>query len=119
MDVITAIASKALDGLYARQSAIAQNVANAGAESYSPVRVEFEQQLRQAWDAAASATPEAALARIQQVQPELQTIPVLPGQGVKLDQEITNASETSARYAMLIGMLNRSLQAQMLAIRGG
>lgn len=119
MDVITAIAGKALDGLYARQSAIAQNVANAGAESYSPVRVEFEQQLRQAWDATATATPAATLARIAQVQPELSTIPLLPGQGVKLDQEITNASETSARYAMLIGMLNRSLQSQMLAIRGG
>ena len=119
MDVVTAIASKALDGLYARQSAIAQNVANAGAESYSPIRVEFEAQLRQAWDAAATAMPSDALARIAQVRPESHAVPILPGQGVKLDQEITQASETSARYAMLIGMLHRSLQSQMLAIRGG
>lgn len=118
MDVITAIASKALDGLYARQTAIAQNVANTGAENYSPVRVEFEEQLRQAWNAASTEAPSSALARIDAVQAQI-TATALPSQGVKLDQEIANASETSARYAMLISMLNRTLQCQQLAVKGG
>jgi len=119
MDVITAIASKALDGLYGRQTATAQNVANAGADHYSPVRIDFEDQLRQAWQAASAETPAAALARIDAVQPQRQVVPHLPGQGVKLDQEIANAAEASARYAMLVGMLSRSLQLQQLAIKGG
>lgn len=118
-DIIGAIASKALDGLYARQAATAQNVANAGAENYVPVRVTFENELREAWMASRGGDQQQAMARIDSLQPGL-VQGFNPGdESVRIDQEVATASETTARYAMLTSMLDRTIQLKQLVIKGG
>ncbi|TKC89463.1 hypothetical protein FAZ69_11060 [Trinickia terrae] len=119
IDLVAAIAAKALDGLFERQAAIAHNVANANSDSFTPVRVSFEDALRQAAEPRAGDTSSSILERIGNVAPRIETPPLADVfDGVKLDREITAASETAARYAMLTGMLDRTLQIKMLAIKG-
>lgn len=117
-DLVAAIAAKALDGLFARQTATAQNVANANSVGYVPVRVNFEAALREAAQALPGDTAQTRLARIQAVVPSLDAPLPIDVNTVRLDDEIATASETSARYAMLVGMLDRTLQLRQLAIKG-
>ncbi|MGH8080946.1 MAG: flagellar basal body rod protein FlgB [Lysobacter sp.] len=116
--VIEAIVSKALDGLHLREIATAHNVANASTPGFVPVRVNFEGELQRLATATADLAPELRAAEVSSLQPSVAAAIDPSERSVKIDQEIAIASETSARYAMLIGMLNRSLQMQQLAIRG-
>jgi flagellar basal-body rod protein FlgB len=118
INLIAAIAGKALDGLFARQSATAQNVANASSENFTPVQVSFEEALRDAAALHPNDTQATILARVAKVQPRIDAPLPLESNTVKLDQEVATASETSARYAMLIGMLDRTMQIEQLAIKG-
>lgn len=112
IDVIPALAAKALDGLWVRQAATAQNIANAGADRYTPVRVSFEEELRQAWGSNDPGSVTALVPRmIEDTSIGLDT--------VRLDREIASASETSARFAMLTGMVSRMRQLDDLAVKGG
>ncbi|KWN10663.1 flagellar basal body rod protein FlgB [Burkholderia ubonensis] len=117
IDLVAAIAAKTLDGLFARQTATAQNIANANSVGYVPMRVSFEAALR---DAATHPGDTAAtrLARIQSVAPSIDAPLPIDVNTVRLDNELASASETTARYAMLIGMLDRTLQIHQLAIKG-
>jgi flagellar basal-body rod protein FlgB len=115
IDVIPALAAKALDGLWTRQAATAQNVANAGAENYLPVRVSFEDELRQAWQSANGTGDPGAVTRLVPRVTEDASI----GSGtVRIDHEIATASETSARYALLTGMIQRMGQFDDMATKG-
>ena len=67
IDLVASIATKALDGLFARQAATAQNIANANSAGYVPVRVKFEEALRDAADTRAGDTVDTRLARIRSV----------------------------------------------------
>jgi flagellar basal-body rod protein FlgB len=117
-DLVSAIVSKALDGLFARQAATANNVANANSPGFEPVHVSFEEALRDAAAASPSDDAGRVMARIASVTPALHLAVMSDGEGVQLDREIATASETSARFAVLTGMLDRTLQMQMLAIKG-
>jgi flagellar basal-body rod protein FlgB len=103
---------KALDGLYARQAATAQNIANANSDRYQPVRVTFEQSLR----AAAAQGPDA----IRDVTPQLELAPV-PGIAteMRLDLEIATASATGLRYAALIAVMEGRASLMRTAVSGG
>ncbi|WP_186209011.1 flagellar basal body rod protein FlgB [Burkholderia gladioli] len=118
IDLVASIAAKALDGLFARQTATAQNVANANSTGYVPVRMSFEDALREAAEVRPGDTAGARLARIQAVTPSIDAPLPIDVNTVRLDDEIATASETSARYAMLVGMLDRTLQLRQLAIKG-
>ncbi|VWD46971.1 hypothetical protein BCO18430_07180 [Burkholderia contaminans] len=118
IDLVASIATKALDGLFARQAATAQNIANANSVGYVPVRVSFEDALRDAAVARPGDTDDARLARVRSVEPSFGAPLPIDVNTVRLDDEIASASETSARYAMLIGMLDRTLQIRQLAIKG-
>ena len=117
MDLISSVALKALDGLYARQAATAQNVANAGTENYVPVRVTFEQALHETWTQAQAGDSTQAADAIGEVRPEV-VEDVLTGHSVRIDEEIAEASQTTAHYALVSGMLSRHLQFAELAIKG-
>jgi len=119
INLVAAIAGKALDGLFARQTATAQNMANAGSDNFTPVRVSFEDALREAAALRPGDTQAAVSARVAGVQPGIDAPLPLDANTVRLDQEIATASETSARYAMLIGILDRTMQIRQLAIKGG
>ena len=106
---------KALDGLAARATVTAQNVANAGTPNYRPLRVSFEQALR----VAAEQGDEA----IAQVSPTIDRVPsdstsASTGGGVRLDLELGDGATTALRYGALIGLLGREMQIEALAIRG-
>ncbi|VWD13343.1 hypothetical protein BLA39750_03381 [Burkholderia lata] len=118
IDLVASIATKALDGLFARQAATAQNIANANSVGYVPVRVSFEDALRDAAEARPGDTDEARLARVRSFEPSIGAPLPIDVNTVRLDEEIASASETAARYAMLIGMLDRTLQIRQLAIKG-
>jgi flagellar basal-body rod protein FlgB len=114
MDEISALLmTKALDGLAMRATAVSQNIANANSPAYRPLRVRFEDRLREA----AAKGPEA----IRAAQPEY--ISALPetggGSTLRLDLEMATASQTALRYAALIDILNRQVQVTRLAVRGG
>ncbi|KPL68258.1 hypothetical protein SZ64_09070 [Erythrobacter sp. SG61-1L] len=113
MDQLSALlVVKALDGLALRASAISQNVANASSPNYTPLRVNFEGQLRDA----AKAGPEA----VQHFQPQFVQDVSRAGQGgMRLDLELASASETALRYAALVDVLSRQMQISRLAATGG
>lgn len=119
INLFAAIASKALDGLFTRQAATAHNVANAGSLNFTPVRVSFEDALRDAAALQPGDMQADVIARVAGVQPRIDAPVPLDSNTIKLGQEIATASETSTRYAMLIGMLDRTLQIQQLAVKGG
>ena len=111
-EMSVALVSKALDGLAMRATATAQNVANANSETYSPVRVSFEDSLRQAALEGAEA--------VRNVNPQM--VRGTPGTSdgeLRLDLEIATASQTSMRYAALIDILGRQIQIERTMVRGG
>lgn len=113
MDQISsALITKALDGLHQRYLFIAQNIANASTPDYRPVRVSFEEQLREASTQGAGA--------IASVEPrvyleEAQT----PGEPMRLDLELAAAAQTSGRYRALIDILGRQMALHRLMLSSG
>jgi flagellar basal-body rod protein FlgB len=110
IDSTSAIAARALDGLFARQMAVAHNVANANSSGFSPIRVSFESSLQQALRAG------AAPAELRRAPIGVQ---VAAGESVRIDLEITHSAENALRYATLVGALDRRMQILSLAINEG
>jgi flagellar basal-body rod protein FlgB len=112
MDAISAsLMIKALDGLSARAVATAQNIANAGTANYRPLRVSFEEALREA----ARQGPDV----IRNVRPKFEHVqPSAVASDMRLDLELATASSTALRYSALIEILNRQTQIQALAFSG-
>lgn len=107
----TVLSIKALDGLFARQAAVAQNVANANTPGYQPLRVSFERALLEA-----AARGEGAVGALE---PRLERGRTgLEDPQLRLDLELASASETAMRYAALIDVLGRRMQIEALAIQG-
>jgi flagellar basal-body rod protein FlgB len=113
MDQLSAIlVTKALDGLALRASAISQNIANANSPSYAPVKVAFEEQLREA----AMLGSEAA----RRFQPEFtRATPDPSSREIRLDLEMASASQTALRYAALVDVLSRQIQIARATVHGG
>lgn len=109
MDYVSALLTmKALDGLSARSVVTAQNIANAGTPNYQPLRLTFEDALR---DAA-----QGGEAAIRAVQPRIESLPVTAQSDLRLDMELATASTTSMRYAALVDVLSRQLQIAELSV---
>ncbi|MEN8517491.1 MULTISPECIES: hypothetical protein [Burkholderia] len=115
MEWVAAIAGKAMDGLYARSAAIAHNVANANSAGFSPLRVTFEDALSAAAATRPGDTDTVRRERVEAVRPQTLVSP----DTVRLDREIADASQTSARYALLANVAARTMQLRQLAVRGG
>ncbi|MET0182997.1 MAG: hypothetical protein ABW199_08950 [Caulobacterales bacterium] len=124
MDIIaTALIHKALEGLYQRHLYTSQNIANANSPGYAPVRVTFEESLR-----AAAANGVAA---IEDVEPQIQSIAHTalsgaPGdtteagaEGLRLDLELAEASQTAMRYRALLDVLSRQMALERAVVSQG
>lgn len=113
MPNVTQIAAvKAMDGLYMRASAIAENIANGNSATYRVKTVDFEKALKSA------AT--GGLKSLEAFRPQMrQDGPVIAGDDIRIDLEMASASATAVRYAALTDVLNRQMQIARLAIRGG
>jgi flagellar basal-body rod protein FlgB len=105
----TAIVMKALDGLYARATVSAENIANANTPGYRPLHVSFE-------DALARAAVHGREA-VDALQPQIQR-EAASGPGLRLDLELATTSQTGMRYAALIEVLNHRLQRDASALSG-
>src|ERR1700678_873759 len=103
---------KALDGLTARSVATAENIANAGTPGYRPLRVSFEEALKDA----ATKGDEA----VRQLTFKAEPAPAESSNGeLRLDLELATASTTAMRYGALIDIFDRRMQMDALATRGG
>ena len=103
---------KALDGLQLRQAATAQNIANGNTDSYRPIRVTFEERLREA----AGKGPDA----IGAVRPEIELAPMPTiASELRLDLEIATASQTALRYGALLSVLEGRGALMRSVVQGG
>ena len=102
---------KALDALQARATVTAENIANAKTPNYRPLRVSFEDALKQAAaggdDAVRALTFTAVPARAG--TPDAET---------RVDLELARQSATALRYDALIQILNHKVQMHSEAVRG-
>lgn len=112
MDAITnAVLMKSLDGLVLRATANSQNIANASTRGYRPLRVSFEAALNEA--------AKQGLGAVARVQPTMISDPSFnPGDFMRLDLEMAEASSTAGRYGALVDLLNRHVQIAALAVSG-
>ncbi len=105
-------AIKAMDGLYLRASAIAENIANANSQSFHLKSVDFEGELRKAVLAGPQALAQFAPRMTSAMSP-------VGGDDIRLDLEMAGASATALRYNALSDILNRQMQLTRLAVKGG
>jgi flagellar basal-body rod protein FlgB len=100
-----AITLKALDGLSARASVAAENIANANTPGYRPRRVTFEQAL--------AAAAQHGAAQVRNVTPMIgadATRASLGGTGARVDLDLADSTATAGRYGALVDILDRQLQ---------
>lgn len=109
---ISAIITKALDGLSLRSTATAHNIANTNSPGYRPLKISFEAELR-----AAVANGMEAIRALPLRAAESE--PDNSNGGMRLDLEMANASETALRYGALLNLLGRGLALKRTIIRGG
>lgn len=101
-----------MDGLYLRQVAIAENVANSGSESFAVKAVDFESRLKAAFADGAQA--------LKSFRPQMESQGfAISGGDIRLDMEMQSASATALRYAALSDVLGRQMQIARAAVRGG
>ncbi|KTC87773.1 MULTISPECIES: flagellar basal body protein [Legionella] len=96
----------ALDTGLMRQTAIANNIANANTQDYQAMEVNFEQQLR---NLDSSATTDS----LQTVKPFYQT-----SDSSALDEQIALSVKNATHYRALIKGLNQKLAIMKLALHG-
>lgn len=113
----TAMLSLALDAAVMRQQAIAQNIANASTPGYQRIGVSFESRMAQlAAGAPAGAAP--SLSDLSHARPVFEAAGA-PGEGVALDLEMADMSQTVLHHQMLMKALNKHLELVGLAINEG
>lgn len=112
MDSLSAqLMIKALDGLSARATVTAQNIANGGTPGYRPLRLSFEKALADAASKGGKA--------VRAVTPRVERALAGTSDGeLRLDLELATASTTALRYAALVDLLNRQMQIDALALSG-
>lgn len=109
-DSVTAVAlNSALDGLSARQRAIADNVANLQTPGYQAKRVQFEDALRTAVDSGNGA---ARITTSRSLEPTRED-----GNNVNLDTETISSVDTNLRYQLAAQALNSQFSALRTAMR--
>jgi flagellar basal-body rod protein FlgB len=112
-EVSAALIATALRALDQRYLFTAQNIANANTPQYRPVRVSFEDALR---DASARGVD-----AINAVEPRIYVEDAGENnEAMRLDLELATASQTAARYSALVDILGRqmALHRAMLAAGG-
>ncbi len=113
----TALLSMAIDATVMRQQAIAQNIANANTPGYQRVSVTFESRLASLRQDAATG-PAPSLADLSNYRPSF-AYATEPANGVALDMEMANMSETVLHHHALLKALGKHLELVGLAINEG
>jgi flagellar basal-body rod protein FlgB len=110
-DVTTSAIYEALQGLTARQDAIAQNVANVDTPGYKAEDVSFEQSLAQA---VADGDPAAMQINVTTSS----AAPDSTGNNVDLASEEVDAQKTGLAYQTMIAAMNAKMSLLETAISG-
>jgi flagellar basal-body rod protein FlgB len=107
----------ALDGAALRHQAIAANIANATTRGYVPVRVEFEQQLREARDRleAGESVSSVAAGFAEATEPT----PDADGAAVAVDLEVAQLAQNVVQYQALTRALSKRMSILAMAINEG
>jgi flagellar basal-body rod protein FlgB len=119
--ITTRALTLALDAASLRQQASAANIANAGNDWYSPVRVSFEAQLEEA-RFALQGQGRLDGTSLEGVRPEIVTAPLDPrGRAVPvaLDAEVAEMARNAAHYQALVVALSRHLALLAAAVSDG
>jgi len=103
-DFTVNLINQALDAALMRQTAIANNIANANSQDYQVTRIEFESQLKKVQ------TNEDLAA----VKPQV----VTQDADVKIDQEMALSVKNATHYRALIKGINHHFAIMQLAIKG-
>jgi len=112
-DVSSSALRVAVAGLSARQTAIAQNIANIETPGYQARKVKFEEALSTAVDHGAS--PSSVTPSVQNsLEPSR-----LNGSNVNLDEETLSHVDTTMRYQLTLRALDSKYSMLRTAITGG
>jgi flagellar basal-body rod protein FlgB len=101
--------NSALDGLAARQRAIANNIANINTPNYHAQRVSFEDALAQSVKAGSGVTAPTTQTSLEPTD--------LNGNNVNLDTEDVSNTDTVLRYQFASQAMNQELTAVLPALR--
>ncbi|MCI1955639.1 MAG: flagellar basal body rod protein FlgB [Oscillospiraceae bacterium] len=122
--ISSSLLNKSLDGLWARQRAISDNLANIETPGYKTKSVSFEDQLRAQMQQAGSSgvTAEDQIGEIENVEPVTteasdETFRA-DGNGVDLEQQNINMARTSLNYSTSLQLLNDDFSRLKTAITG-
>jgi flagellar basal-body rod protein FlgB len=114
---MTSLLGLAIDATVMRQQAIAQNIANVSTPGYQRVTVSFESRMAAlAAGNAPGATP--SLADLSNFRPAFEYAST-PTDGIALDMEMADMSETVLHHQVLMKALNKHLELIGLAINEG
>ncbi len=116
----TALLGMAIDAAVMRQQAIAQNIANVNTPSYQRMSVSFESRLAALSASApgAASGPTPSLSDLSNYRPSF-TYASGPANGVALDMELADMSETVLHHHALLKALGKHMELIGLAINEG
>jgi flagellar basal-body rod protein FlgB len=112
MDTVSSsLLNKDLDGLWVRQQAISDNMANYETPGYKAKSVSFEDQLRgQLADAGTAGENESTIGKIDDVTPVTSEASDetfrADGNGVDLEQQMIDMARTSTNYSYTLQQMN-------------
>jgi flagellar basal-body rod protein FlgB len=115
---VTALTRAALDAAELRNFVLANNIANANAPGFVPLRVAFEERLQNLWRG--DGPPFAAIAEWPRAEVEADQDPVtgIPAQ-VLVDMEAAKVAQNSVHYQALLKALGVRMDTLTLAVTGG
>lgn len=118
--VSSSLISKDLDGLWTRQKAISDNMANYETPGYKAKQVSFEDQLRA--QLANAETSDSVISGINGVTPETTEDSGLSfradGNGVDLEQQMIDMTRTSTNYSFSLRQMEEYFSRLNTAITG-
>ena len=110
IDPTAHIAEKSLDGLWARQRLITENIANVSTPGYKARHLSFEEYLRSAMNGA-TADP-TAFVRTSPAASQRSD-----GNSVDLEAQLVALAENSLRYRSIMGQLQRKIDTLNAVVR--
>lgn len=111
-----ALVSRALDAATVRQAVHANNIANAGAEGFTPSRVSFEEHMGQVRNTLARGD-RLNVADVDGLRATIETLGT--DSKVELDTEVSALARNGLHYQALIKALDRELSMMSLAVSDG
>ena len=115
----TNLVKLALDAASLRHQAIANNIANANTPGYTPLKVNFEEQLTAARRASGSSAHPAQLDGVKAFIEEDRTAAGIGATNVMLDMEAAKLAQNVLHYQALLKGLNQHISLISMAINEG